>query len=45
MGAYFLLIKLYVLKTSHCGWNPEQNTTVHKIRQEYLMYVKLIEII
>ena len=23
----FLLIKLYVLKTSQCGWNPEQNST------------------
>ena len=41
----FLLIKLYVLKTSHCGWNPEQNSTynlpriinVREIDRNYLI--------
>ena len=28
----FLLIELYVLKTSHCGWNPEQNSTYNSPR-------------
>ena len=28
----FLLIKLYVLKTSHCGWNPKQNSTYNSPR-------------
>jgi hypothetical protein len=28
----FLLIKLYILKTSHCGWNPEQNSTYNSPR-------------
>jgi hypothetical protein len=31
-GAYFLLIKLYILKTNHCGWNPEQNSTYNSPR-------------
>ena len=31
-GAYLLLIKLYILKTSHCGWNPEQNSTYNSPR-------------
>ena len=28
----FLLIKLYILKTNHCGWNPEQNSTYNSPR-------------
>jgi hypothetical protein len=26
------LPKLYILKTSHCGWNPEQNSTYNSPR-------------
>jgi hypothetical protein len=34
----FLLIKLYILKTSHCGWNPEQNSTYNSPRIIKLIY-------